>query len=194
MEREFIKEDIKKAAVGTGIDRIIKDGEVFNLSGEDILRITDGKTNILQYEKLDSVVSLDEVLSPHRALVLLYQTAERFGHWVVLLDKGNKNLEFYDPYGLDVDEELNIDNEFHLRIHGGVITPHLSALIEKGGWRVTYNKERLQQMLEDVNTCGRYCALRVRFRDSSMEKFNGLLKDNKHYEPDMWVTALTLLC
>ncbi len=30
--------------------------------------------------------------------------------------------------------------------------------------------------------------------DFSMEKFNGLLKNNKHYSPDFWVSAMTLLC
>lgn len=194
METEFVKQDVKKASVGTGIDSIIVDAEKFDLSGADILRITDNQTNILPYEELENVSNLQEILQPHGAVVILYQTAEKFGHWVCLLDKGNKNLEFYDPYGFDVDEELNIDNEFHLRQHQGLIVPHLSALIHKGRYKVEYNKERLQKILKDVNTCGRYCALRIRFRDISMKKFNGLLKNNKHYPPDFWVSALTLLC
>ena len=193
-ERTFVKQDIKKSSTGTGFDNIVKDAERFDLSGADILRITDHKTRLLPYEGLENVSSLETILRPHGSVVILYQTAEQFGHWVVLLDRGNKNLEFYDPYGLDVDEELNINNEFHLRKHNGLITPHLTALIKKGNWNVHYNKERLQRMLKDVNTCGRYCALRVRFKDEPMKKFNALLKNNKHYIPDFWVSVLTLLC
>jgi hypothetical protein len=162
------------------MDKIIKDAERFDLSGADILRITDHKTRILPYEALEKVSDLEEILRPHGSVIILYQTAEQFGHWVALLNDGGNRLEFYDPYGLNVDEELELDNEFHLRIHGGKITPHLSALIKKGGWSVKYNKDRLQK--------------RVRFRDLSMEEFNSLLTKNKAYHPDFWVSALTLLC
>lgn len=192
MENEFVKKDIQKSF--GGFDKIIKDSEIFDLSGSDILRITDNKTKILPYEALEHVSSLDEILNPFGSVVLLYQTSEKFGHWVALLDKGNHNLEFYDPYGLNVDEELNLDNDFHLRVHNGQLTPHLKSLINKDGWNVQYNKLKLQRMLKDVNTCGRYCALRVRFKDITMKKFNTLLTNNKYYHPDFWVSALTLLC
>ena len=188
----FILDDAKKTK--RGIDKIIIDGEKFDLNENDIRRIADNKVIIIAYESLFNVNSLDELFTPFGAFILLYQTAEFFGHWVCLLKTGERDLEFYDPYGLNVDEELNINNAFHLRMHRGVITPHLTTLINIDGWRVRYNKERLQKVLRDVNTCGRYCALRVRFKMLSMKKFNRLLKDNKAYNPDFWVTALTLLC
>lgn len=192
MEQEFVDTDIKKT--NGGIDKVIKDAEVFDLSGDDILNLTYNKTRIMKYEDLKIYDSLEQILSPYRACVLLYQTGDKFGHWVSLIDRGNRKLEFYDPYGLKPDEELNINNEYHLRIHGGQITPHLTALIKKEGWKVEYNNQRLQRFLKDVNTCGRYCALRIRYRDLSIQKFNNLLTKNKHYEPDFWVSALTLLC
>ena len=192
MEDAFVRKDIKKSKNG-GIDKIIFDAEKFDLSGHDILRITDNKTNIYPYEYLENVSSLSDILQPYGAVVLLYQTKQNFGHWVAILDKGNKHLEFYDPYGLKPDQELDINNEYHLRLHGGVKTPHLTAFINSEGWKVEYNAEKLQKFLKDVNTCGRYCALRVRFRDSSIQKFNALLKNNKYYDPDFWVSSLTLL-
>jgi hypothetical protein len=193
MELKLITQNIEKAKVGTGLDKIIKDAERFDLSGQDILRITDHKTSIMTYEELENVTSLEEIFKPHGAVVILYQTSENFGHWVALLNNGDKRLEFYDPYGLNVDEELNLDNDYNIRTHGGVLQPHLSILIKQGGYKVTYNNVRLQEMLEDVNTCGRYCAMRIRFRDISMKKFNGLLTNNHHYTPDMWISAMTLL-
>lgn len=191
-EEQFIKKDIKKR--NGGIDIIARDAEIFSLGTDDILRITDGKTNIIAYEDLEQVSNLDNIFKPYGAIIMLYQTAQAFGHWVCLLKTGEKTLEFYDSYGLKPDQELDMANDFHLRIHDGVITPHLMALMKAGGWSYTYNKERLQKRLEDINTCGRYCALRVRFRDISMSKFNKLLTDNKHYHPDLWVSVLTMMC
>ena len=177
-----------------GIDEIIKNGENYDLSGTDILRITDNKTNIYKYEDLENVQYLDEIFNLYGAAIILYQTAEKYGHWVSLIKKSNKLLEFYDPYGINVDDELNIDNNYHLRIHGGKLVPHLTSLIEKGGWRVEVNKTQIQKIKEDVNTCGRYCALRVRFKNLSMLKFNNLFLNNKCYDSDFWASALTILC
>jgi len=193
LKEQDLERDIAKHRVGTGIDEVIVDAERFPLTGGDMLRIADGKTNIILYEDLENVNDINDVLSPHDAVIILYQTAENFGHWVTLLKDGN-TIEFYDAYGLNVDEELNLDNEFHKRIHEGKIVPHLSHLINQSGYKVIFNRERLQSKLSDVNTCGRYCALRVRLRNYSIEKFNGLWKNNKHYSPDWFVSATTLFC
>jgi len=179
--------------IGNGIDKTILNAEEYDLSGADILRITNNDTKLLPYEMLRTYDSLEQVLSEKGSVTILYETSKNYGHWVVILDKGNRNIEFYDPYGLAPDQELNYDNDYHLRLHGGELIPHLTMLIQSGGYKVEYNKEQLQKYLPDVNTCGRYCALRVRFKDISMNKFNDLLTKNKHYNPDFWVSALTIL-
>lgn len=184
---------LKEIKQDGSIDKVISASERIDLSGDDIVRLSGGAVNIMAYEDLEGLTNLSQVFGQYTAVALLYQTGRNFGHWVTLLNRGGRQLEFYDPYGLKVDEELNINNEFHLRIHNGVITPHLSALIQKGGWDVVSNSDRVQKMLEDVNTCGRYCALRVKFRALSMKEFNKMLTGNKHYDADMWVSALTLL-
>lgn len=181
----------KNNEVNFTMDKLILDAEDVDLSGRDIKRMVDGKTNIMAYEQLKTYSNLEQVLSPYGSCVLLYQTTENYGHWVVLIDRGNKMLEFYDSYGLAPDEELKLDNQFHLRIHGGKITPHLGALIQAGGWSVKYNHEQLQEQLSDINTCGRYCVMRLIYKDLSIRKFNDLLTKNKYYHPDFWVSAMT---
>jgi hypothetical protein len=178
------------------MDKIIKNSERFELSGADIMRITDDKTRIIQYEELETTSNLEQLLNPFGSVIILYTTKKNFGHWVALFRKKNnvkKDLEFFDPYGLSIDEELNINNELHLRQHNGRITPHLSALISKGDYNVSSNKTQLQKFLEDVETCGRFVALRVRFRNLTLKKYSELLTTNKHYDADFWVSALTLL-
>jgi hypothetical protein len=191
MEDLAIRE-VKK--IKGGIDKVIKDAEQFDLSGSDILYITHNKTRLLPYEDLKLYDSLDQLFQPYGSFVLLYQTSQNVGHWVAIINRGNRLLEFYDPYGLAPDEELNINNQFHLRQHGGVITPHLTALIRRDNWRVKYNNKQLQRFLEDINTCGRYCALRIKFKDIEMSRFNDLLTKNDNYDPDFWVSVLTFLC
>jgi len=175
------------------MDKIILNSEKHDLSGADILRITDNECKIFPYTALMGMNSLDEILEPFGACVLLYETKENYGHWVALIKRTSNLLEFYDPYGLNVDEELNIENEYHIRKMGGEIMPHLSALIKKDNYKVIYNKQQIQKIKEDVNTCGRYCALRIRLRDTTLEKFNNLLTTNKCYDADFWVSALTIL-
>lgn len=189
-ETERVKKDIRQKRK-VGVDTIIADAEAFPLSGDDILRITDNKTNVMIYEDLAQYDDIDEILEPHGAVVILYRTREDFGHFVALLKTGEKSLEFYDSYGLKVDEELKLA-PFHMRIHNDREVFHLTHLIQQSGYRVKSNLVRLQKNLSHVNTCGRYSALRIRLREFSMERFNALLKNNRSYHPDFWVSALTL--
>jgi hypothetical protein len=179
----------------SGIDQQIKDAENIDLSGDDIKRITNGKTRVIAYEELKNFGSIDELLNPHGAVVILYETRENFGHWVCLfwVDKEKRILEFFDPYGLDVDEELKIAPQFNMRIHHGELVAHLTALIELcGDCKLTYNKTRLQRFLEHVNTCGRHVSTRLRMRDIPLHRYVELMSDNEHYNPDWFVSALTL--
>jgi hypothetical protein len=176
------------------MDKIIKTGEKFDLSGADILRITDEKCNVIQYEELERVNNINEILNPYGAVVILYTTRKNFGHWVCLFKTKGKNneLEFFDPYGLEMDEELNITNELHLRQHDGLITPHLTALIQKSDYHVRSNTKQLQKFIEHVNTCGRWVSLRLRLRDLSLRQYIMMMTQNKEYDGDFWVTALTI--
>jgi hypothetical protein len=177
------------------MDKIIKQSERIDLTGADLHRITDGKCKIIQYEQLENISSLEEILEPHGCCIILYTTRANFGHWVALFRTNpnvKQNLSFFDPYGLKVDEELQIANELHLRQHNGEITPHLSALINKGGYNVKSSTYKLQKFLKDTETCGRHVGFRIRMRDIPLKKYVKLLTDNKAYDPDFWVSALTL--
>ena len=176
-----------------GIDKIIYDAEDIDLTGDDIFRITDGKCEIMKYEDLKNYDDIDSVLGHYGAVVILYQTKENFGHWVCLFKKNDTTLEFFDPYGLSVDEELEISPKFNMRLHNGVLTPHLSSLINKSGYRLITNKTQIQKFLKHTETCGRHVSLRIRLRNIELGKYIRLLTKNEHYDADFWVSALTIL-
>jgi hypothetical protein len=174
------------------MDKVIIQSEKVDLSGQDIIDITNGETNILEYSDLHNIHNIDDVFNNKPTATILYQTKQNFGHWVVLIKHDDKTIEFFDSYGLAPDEELKY-SEFNLRIHGGQQIPHLSHLINDSNYHMIYNKVRLQKWIEDVNTCGRHCAVRIKMRHLKLSQYIQLMTKNKYYNPDFYVSALTLL-
>lgn len=173
-------------------DHIIQKAEAINLSGKDLLKIVDGKANIHRYSDLDNINSIDQLLGEHKASFILYQHASGFGHWVTLMKIDSETLEFYDPYGIVMDQELKF-SEFNLSIHNGVPTPHLTKLVEKSGLKLIQSTQVNQQTLRKVNTCGRHASLRIKLRDIPLKDYNQLLRKNASGNADFVVTYLTYL-
>jgi len=175
-----------------GIDAKIKKAEDYDLTDSDILRITDYKTKILLYSDLETIDNIDEILEPYNCCVILYQLEINIGHWICLIKQNNNEIEFFDPYGLQIDTELKY-SDFNLRRHQGQIVPHLTALLDKSNYHIKSNKVQLQEFKEHINTCGRYVSMRIRFRTVPINKFIELFTKNKCYNSDFWVSAMTLL-
>ena len=173
------------------MDKLIKDAEDVSLSTSDLVKITEGKSKIILYSDLDNYKSIDDVLGDDLAVIILYQTRYDFGHWVGLTKDKNDLLTFFDPYGLSLDEELKFST-FNLRQHQGRMVPHLSALIRESGYKIIENKIQLQELLEHVNTCGRWVGLFIRMRDLGLKKFQNLFLNQKE-TGDYYVSAITLL-
>ena len=82
-------------------------------SGGNILDIVDGESKIVRYPDLHKYNKIEEVLKPYNCFFLLYETKPKYGHWVCVILHPNNILEFFDPYGYFIDDELNfIDNNF----------------------------------------------------------------------------------
>ena len=163
------------------VDFIIK-SESYDLTGDDIRSLCDNKVKVLSYHELANVNNLNDLLNG--AVILLYETKQNFGHWTALIKQQNF-IEFFDSYGLQMDQELNYatyDN-----------TPYLTNLVNKSNYRVISNNTKYQALLKDVNTCGRWTAMRVVFRDYNIGKFKQMFLSNNFSTPDFWVSCLTFL-
>jgi len=176
-----------------GIDKEIKDSEKYELSGEDIMKIIQGNGKVMSYTELQKYETIDDLLNPHGAVVLLYESKKNYGHWVGLFKYGRKEIQFFDPYGFDVDEELNIGKPYYTRHNNDENIPHLTYLLKNSNYKVTHNYTRLQKFDSDVNTCGRHVACRLRFRETPLPEYIELLTKNKCYDPDWYVSILTIL-
>lgn len=169
----------------------IKKAESLSLSDDDIRTLTNNKLEIHAYKDLERFNNIDEVLGKNGACVLLYQTKEDYGHWVSIFKVDNNTLEFFDSLGWAMDQELKF-SDYNIRVHNGEAVPHLTHLINESHYGLIQNKTKLQKNAYDDNTCGRWASLRVRLRDLTLIHFVNLFTKAHTFEPDFWVSALTV--
>lgn len=171
--------------------------EIINLEGKslsnrEVLDLVNHKANFITYDKLANVNNIDDILEPHGACVILYFTAENYGHFCCLFRVEPGVLEFFDPYGLFVDKELDFNKDIYFRQEKNQDYPHLSYLLDYSPYALTYNNYKFQKKKEDVRTCGRHCACRINFRMMDLEKYKDFLT-NPYLDFDNTVTLLTAM-
>ena len=172
------------------MDKYLIDAEKVSLSSQNILDITDNQTTILEYSDLHQFETLDQAFGGKPAIALLYQAKENFGHWVAIINYED-SIEFFDPYGLYLDEELDF-SLYNKSLHQGKPVKHLTQLIQETNKKLIVNRKRLQRFKKDVNTCGRHTALRIKMRKFSLPQYIKLMSANKCYDADFWATVLTI--
>jgi len=173
-------------------NQIIKKNLNYSLGDDDILNICDGKVKIISYEDLHNFETIDQLLEPYGAVIILYQQTKLIGHWVSVIKQPKNVIEIFGSYGLKIDEQLEFST-YNQKLHGGKAQPHLTNLINKSGYKKIYNSHQLQSYNNQVSTCGRYASLRVRFRDLPLDFFVKLFTNSSGLDNDEWATALTLL-
>lgn len=144
----------------------------------DLLAMVDGAATIVSYPDIAKYRTLEELLYPHDAVVILYLQKPDYGHWTLLMRQtapdGSSFLEWFDPYAWKLDSELDkIDPAF--RRASNQDRPWLSMLIAQSQYAAPgglfYNKVRLQKMARGINTCGRWVALRCALRSWPLPYF-----------------------
>ena len=156
-----------------------------DLSGTDVQRICFDQYPVIIYSDLVNYSSIDEVLGENLAFILLFQNTKLTGHWCCVWKQTRNTICFFDSYAIAPDAQLNLATY--------VKVPYLTQLFKKSGCHIDANTYELQKFTTKVNTCGRWCGIRLRFRNLSHKKFHQLFTENKQYSPDFWVCALTLL-
>jgi hypothetical protein len=177
------------------MDKQIIKQEEKSLSNSDILDLLNGKTKILTYTELTKYDDIDDILKPYGSCVILYLTKENYGHWTLIFKQKPYLLSFFDSYGYFPDEEIKFVPEYFREV-SKQNKPHLTALLynaTKKGYKVEYNEYKYQKKKSNVRTCGRYVVARLMFRHLDNEEFHKLLTKDKRYNPDFYVTLLTVI-
>jgi hypothetical protein len=136
--------------------------------------------NVIIYDELNN---LKKISLP---LVILYRTADNFGHWV-LLHRTPEGVEFFDSYGEIPDTQFN-------KIPPRFQRPHyLTALLKdlNSSFQIHYNDYPLQGILS--STCGRWVILRHLLSYAPIDVFNSSVIEvskNLDLTPDQLVTQI----
>lgn len=162
------------------MDNIINNLKADPLSNVDIISLCDDKTNVVKYSELINYDNIDDLLQPFDNVVILYETGKNYGHWVCLIKYGN-TIEFFDPYGLGVDEQLSFSKKS---------LPLLSILLLNSDYKLIENKTQLQKKYNNVSSCGRHVAVRLILKQLDIYEYLKMFENNK-YDPDTVVTYLT---
>lgn len=133
----------------------VHNSEQIPISNEDILKITNGQTNIVYYETLatmteNAFLSLFTKKTNYN-IILLYQLDSGCAHWIcIILDPQTQQFYHFDPYGSYPDVMLHTDFPYR----------DLTRLYNNLGIHVNINKYKFQKVSKDVNTCGRWSSIR----------------------------------
>lgn len=161
-----------------------------SLSGDEILKLINGKGKILTYTQLASYQNIDDVLEPYGCAVILYLSEHYYGHWVCLFKFNDTTIEFFDPYGMPPDDQLAFIPE-HFRKISKQELPHLTALLWKSGKEIEYNDHKLQKDASDINTCGRHVACRIAMKELHIDDYADFINSFTGINPDEFVTIMT---
>jgi hypothetical protein len=175
------------------MDQIIQKEKERSLSSKEIYDLCHGKVRILAYDELAGVHDLNELFEPYNAFILLYQASDSYGHWVALTrrrckDNGKWVIEFFDPYGYSIDQEIKMLP----KRQGAQSYPRLTELLLTSGYdKCVVQNKRLQERGPGINTCGRWVALRVINKDMPLAKFISLFEGTR-LAPDDYVVLMTI--
>lgn len=157
----------------------------YSLSGTDITDRVD--CNLIKLSEIKQFSSIDELLKNNRC-VLLFENKMNSGHWVCLY-KHNNTLSFFDSYGNNMKGvgdfvPKHIDRALRQDFRD------LVRLMYNSPYNVEYNHHALQKDKLGVNTCGRWCIIRMKYIDMSVDDFNKAFK-RKALSPDEIIVGLT---
>ena len=159
------------------------------LSGDDITNALNGKVKVILYSSLSKYKTMEELLGKYKKVVLLYQSSSNFGHWCCLYEYCG-TICFFDSYGIVPDDELNyMSKEMNKKLMQDC--RWLTHLLYESCKTVQYNEYPLQQLGPEVNTCGRWCIIRLKYTDISIDNFHKLFTSFKDYKPDYLITLVT---
>ena len=172
---------------------LIKKYEKVALSDKQVLKIVNGRANIILYPDLIYYNDIDEILNPYGSCFLLFEIEPSYGHWCCIFKKENK-LEFFNSYGGFPDDSLKyIPDDF--KDISNQNYPYLTRLLLKSNYDIYYNQFKFQKSKSDITTCGRHCAFRLLFKDMKIEKYKEFMDILCKYfklDPDELVTFFTL--
>lgn len=117
-------------------------------------------SEVMKYNELANYRTIDELLPlPIDFRIVLVEQEKNVGHWVCFL-KYKNIIESFNSYGKDIDKQKDTFGKIKNTILGQH-TDYLTHLVKKSKYNYVINKTPFQSAEEGINTCGRWCILRI---------------------------------
>lgn len=176
------------------MNNILKEYADIALSDKQLKKLACGRVSIILYPNLHEYKTIDDVLGPYRAAIILFMAKPRYGHWCLLFQLDANTIEFFNPYGGFPDHSLEyIPMEF--RKKSNQVHTILSKLMLNSPYELTYNEFAFQKQSKNIKTCGRWCIVRLCNKDLDLYQFRDYINNLSKYlkiNGDELVTLLTL--
>lgn len=157
----------------------------YPLSNIDISAYLKG-AKIVPYSNIRKYPDINTLLEPYGCIVILYRAPSGVGHWCCLI-KNKHGYEFFDPYGVLLDEQLEYTGDMKGQMaelfKQDVNQDHryLTMLLAKTNLPVSYNHHKFQTFKRPdgiiPSTCGRHCILRILNKDLSLSEYKDQFDD-----------------
>lgn len=130
----------------------------------------------IMYPDLADYNNINQVIKTPK--VLLYLSRPDFGHFCALFRGVGGILYFFDPYGLNLDTQLN-DIEPQMRQEQEIDgSGYLTRLLKASNYKFyDYSDFKHQKLGRAINSCGHWCVLRLYFDNLDDDEFDNLTKN-----------------
>jgi hypothetical protein len=145
--------------------------ENVELTNNDIMNICKGDVDIVNFRSLSQYSSINQLFRKSNNVIIFWAvTEENNGHWTAI-KYSNERITFFDPYGFSLDKVYSLAY-FDNHVSNG--RNYLMELINQSGLTFEWNTVRFQKMSNNINTCGRWSSIFIRFHYLSLLEFEKL--------------------
>lgn len=149
----------------------------YALSNEDINKILEPDTKIISYPDFATMDSIDDAFDTlGRCVFLFLTTSETSGHWLCMFKRNNNTISYFDSYGEKPEAQRCWLSQEQLDALGEGES-YLMNLLRKSNYKVFYNTVQYQKEREDINSCGRWCVMRLICKDMNDVQFYNTVKE-----------------
>lgn len=135
---------------------------------------------IVKYGDLDNYDKIEQLLPNDKDFkIILTEDKKNSGHWTCIMryKDGDKDvLEYFNSYGSKPSYELGFISKIKNLFLGQEekwLNQLLNKALKENKYDIIYNKTKFQKYSQSVQTCGRWCVLRI----LTMREYNYDLED-----------------
>lgn len=159
----------------------IRELENIALSDSQILNLVNNDANLILYPDLHKYNSIDQILKPHGAAIILYESKPSYGHWVCVFKVSENEIEFFNSYGDSGNHEGLPDAMLsyipeRFRKQSNQDHTYLAKLMCDSNYDLSYNQYPFQKDGPNIKTCGRWTGTRLNMRHLKLDDFYRLMK------------------